>query len=462
MATISRLSVNLTANTKRFRRGMLSAKKSLGGFVSSVFSAKTAIVGLVGAAGIGLMTKNLIDTNARIQTLKASLKTMTGGVKEAAKAFTQIEEFAETTPFDLEQVVSAFIKLKALGLDPSQKAMRAYGNVASALGKDMNQMVEAVADAATGEFERLKEFGIKASKQGDEVTFTFQGISKTVKNTAKDISGFLQGIGENQFGSAMSDQMGNLTPAFSNLGAAFDMLKVKVGESGLNDLISSIVNSITAFINGLSTEKIQAFTKSVVLMGFSMARSFVGMIGWLGKFSTGMGSLDSIWLAAKLGAVEFAIGTLNAFLMVTRGFAKMVTSLQGASAHLPDFLGGQQIFAGLTAVSDGALNLQLLIRQLQREQLAPMAGGLRSDLSAQNRIDSGSDSFAAGVEKFTEGADKWLDNQQDLFEGKDTPNQLPLGRDPRLDELNGINNGIQELINIQRPYSFSNSGAIAG
>ena len=30
------------------------------------------------------------------------------------------------------------------------------------MGKDITQMIEAVADAATGEFERLKEFGIKA------------------------------------------------------------------------------------------------------------------------------------------------------------------------------------------------------------------------------------------------------------------------------------------------------------
>jgi hypothetical protein len=37
------------------------------------------------------------------------------------------------------------------------------------MGKDMMQMIEAVADASTGEFERLKEFGIKASKQGDQV-----------------------------------------------------------------------------------------------------------------------------------------------------------------------------------------------------------------------------------------------------------------------------------------------------
>ena len=35
------------------------------------------------------------------------------------------------------------------------------------MGKSLNQMIEAVADATTGEFERLKEFGIKARTHGE-------------------------------------------------------------------------------------------------------------------------------------------------------------------------------------------------------------------------------------------------------------------------------------------------------
>jgi hypothetical protein len=35
----------------------------------------------------------------------------------------------------VEQITEAFIKLKALGLDPSQEALMSYGNTASAMGK---------------------------------------------------------------------------------------------------------------------------------------------------------------------------------------------------------------------------------------------------------------------------------------------------------------------------------------
>jgi phosphotransacetylase len=60
------------------------------------------------------------------------------------------------TPFSLSKAFKGFIKLKALGLQPSEAAMLSYGNTASAMGENLNQMVEAVADAATGEFERLR------------------------------------------------------------------------------------------------------------------------------------------------------------------------------------------------------------------------------------------------------------------------------------------------------------------
>ena len=115
---------------------------------------------------------------ADMETLKTSLDTVFQGDKAASNsAFEQIKEFAATTPFQLDEVATAFIKLKNLGLDPSIGALTSYGNTASALGKSLDQMIEAVADASVGEFERLKEFGIKAKSQGDQVSFTFQGVT---------------------------------------------------------------------------------------------------------------------------------------------------------------------------------------------------------------------------------------------------------------------------------------------
>jgi hypothetical protein len=58
--------------------------------------------------------------------------------------------------------------------------------------------------------ERLKEFGIKAKSQGDQVTFTFQGVSTTVGKNSREIEAYLRSIGDVQFAGAMEEQADTL------------------------------------------------------------------------------------------------------------------------------------------------------------------------------------------------------------------------------------------------------------
>jgi hypothetical protein len=420
MATISRLSVSLTANTKRFRKGMLSAKKTLSGFVGSIFSAKTAIVGLVGAAGIGLAVRNLIQVNARVQTLKTSLKTMTGSAKEANKAFKDIEQFAKTTPFDLEQVVSGFIKLKSLGLDPSMKALRSYGNTASAMGKDLNEFIEAVADASTNEFERLKEFGIKAKQQGDKVSFTFQGVSKTVAKTSKEITDYLQNIGNTTFSTAMDDQADTLKTTISNLGGALVKLKSKIGEAGINDLVAEIAKTMTAWIDGITTDSVQAFTDAVVKMGFWVARSFVSMIVWIGEFVSRADSLTSLWIRMKLGLSKLTQFALKSFHDIATGFFQLTLILwKNLNGKVGRFLGIDEDF-----LADGiknALEFRGLIQGLEADQIKTTSG-LVGELATQKRIDESTrfdDTFRGGLKAFEVGAEELFKKLEMKYAGEE-------------------------------------------
>ena len=169
---------------------------------------------MVAALGLGLLARSIVSANVEFQTLSASLRTVTGSAEAADAAFAALDEFAAKTPFQLEEVVGAFIKLKARGLDPSIAALRSYGNTASAMGRSLDQVIEAVADAATGEFERLREFGIQASAQGDEVAFTFNSVTTTVRKNAAEIEGYLRRIGAVEFATAMDEQMKTLGGAF--------------------------------------------------------------------------------------------------------------------------------------------------------------------------------------------------------------------------------------------------------
>lgn len=278
----------LTAKDKT-KAALAGTKTNLKSVGKAVTGLHAQLLGLAGIGGLGALVTGIVNTNAEMQTLKSSLKTVTGSSEAAAKAFEKIEKFAVTTPYDLKQWTEAFIKMKALGLDPSEAALSSYGNTAAAMGKDLNQMIEAVADAATGEFERLKEFGIKASKQGEEITFTFQGVTTTVKNNAAEIEAYLQRIGNNQFGGAMADQMDNLKPAFSNLKQSLANIAVQIGEAGLNEMVTNLAHDITDLANSFDPMQFREFM-TVVGGGLyaiketlaSVSRGYAGLIDLIG------------------------------------------------------------------------------------------------------------------------------------------------------------------------------------
>lgn len=199
-----------------------------------------------GAAGAALGLFGL-KAAADMQSMGVALKTAFQGDAEAAKAAQdQITEFAAKTPFQLEEVLGSFIKLKNYGLEPSERALKAYGDTASAMGKNLDQMVEAVADATTGEFERLKEFGVRASKEGDNIKFTFRGIETTIKNDSKAIQEYLLELGETNFAGGMEAQSKTLNGVLSTLKDNFSIAMGKIlTDTGVLDLVTRLVQGLS-------------------------------------------------------------------------------------------------------------------------------------------------------------------------------------------------------------------------
>jgi hypothetical protein len=228
--------------------GMQGFQASLGPVKTELLALATQLGGLSLAAAA--LSKS-ISVQREFDKLNAGLITATGSSENAAEAFKQLQQFAATTPYTLSQSVEGFTKLVNLGLTPSRRALKAYGDTAAATGKDLMQMIEAVADAATGEFERLKEFGIKASQQGDKVSLTFQGVKTTVANNAAAIEEYLIKLGENKFADAMANRMDTLDGAISNLGDSWDALWLTISQKAIGPLMAQGVNVASGALQGL-------------------------------------------------------------------------------------------------------------------------------------------------------------------------------------------------------------------
>lgn len=237
---------------KKAKDGFDGASKGASGF-GSVAKGLAPIIGAAFAADTLIQFgKNVINTTAEFQKMEAVLTNTLGSSSAAKVAMDEITEFASKTPFAVNELTESFVKLANRGFVPTQDELRSLGDLASSTGKSFDQLTEAALDAMTGEFERLKEFGIRASAEGDRVKFTFKGVTTEVEKTDAAIKDYLLSLGdaEGVSGSmaAISETVGG---KISNLDDNFTQLYKSIGDSS-SGLIAGILDLSNALVGNLA------------------------------------------------------------------------------------------------------------------------------------------------------------------------------------------------------------------
>lgn len=253
----SRASEGLEAGMRGVEQSARVGGAGLQMLANGATMAATAVLAAGAALGAGFVGK-LVAVQREFDVLNSSLVTVSGSSAKAAREMEWLKRFAKETPFGLAQAVDGFVKMKALGLDPTRAALTSFGNTASAMGKDLNQMVEAVADATTGEFERLKEFGIKAKQEGDRVSLTFQGVTTNIGNNAAEINQYLINIGNNEFGGAMIERAKTLDGVISGLSDSWDELFRTIASSGVSQVMIGEIQGIDGYLGALTDQMTRA------------------------------------------------------------------------------------------------------------------------------------------------------------------------------------------------------------
>ncbi|MEN2430718.1 tape measure protein [Comamonas sp. F1-6] len=280
MSALGSLVVKLALEYAQFTQGLNKSEQqalaSAKRIQDSVDSVRTTAGNLFKtlAAGItvaGTVNK-LVSVQREFDVLNSSLVTVTGSSAAAQREMGWLKDFAKDTPYGLAQATEAFVKMKALGLNPTRESLTSFGNTASAMGKDLLQMIEAVADASSGEFERLKEFGVKSSQEGENVKFTFQGVTTTVRKSSEEITAYLEAIGNNQFASAMAERAQTLDGAIAALGDTWDELFRTVNQNNTGGFIYESVTLASTALENLNT--ILQATNEVATEGASASGAF--------------------------------------------------------------------------------------------------------------------------------------------------------------------------------------------
>ena len=262
-STFSGLKAKIVANfpaISKLRNGFIGLRRGLGNFgnyaqqqfqnskekANSFLGVLKRIAATLAA---GFTLKTAIEGAGNIEQYRNTLETVLKDSDMARKKLAWASRFANKTPFETEEVVGGMTKLQSYGIEgdrilktTNRTYLEMIGDMASGMGKSFDQAIEAVADARTGELERLKEFGITKNMIAEF------GKSKGLeifnnKGQIQDLELFNKTLFEmmdSRFGGAMEKQAKTFKGGLSTIsGAAKSALSTLVGVNEFGDIVEN-------------------------------------------------------------------------------------------------------------------------------------------------------------------------------------------------------------------------------
>ena len=204
---------------------------------------------LLGMIAAGITIKASIDGASSMEQFSNTLETVLKDPNKARKKLAWANRFANKTPFESQEVVEGMTKLQSYGIEgdrilktTNRTYLEMIGDMASGMGKSFDQAIEAVADARTGELERLKEFGITKNmiddfgkSQGIEI-FNNKGQIKDMELFNKTLFEMMN----SRFGGAMEKQAKTFKGGLSTISGAFKSgLATLAGVNEFGDIVEN-------------------------------------------------------------------------------------------------------------------------------------------------------------------------------------------------------------------------------
>lgn len=243
-----------------------------------------------------------VATAGKFERYNSILTNALGSQSEAVKAMQMIKDTASKTPFEVDQLTESYIKLVNRGFRPTAIEITKLWDLASSQWKSFDQLVEAMLDAQTWEFERLKEFWVKASASWNQVAFTFRGVTTTVAKTENAIRDYVLALGETKGISwSMAAQSSTLEWRLSNLQDSLTSLASTFWEQLLpviKPIVDWIIESVTSIQQWISANPTLATSITTVVFALSWMLAVILTL-WLALPAL------TAWLTAVWAAISF-------------------------------------------------------------------------------------------------------------------------------------------------------------
>lgn len=366
--------------------------KEVVGLQKTMNNAKKAFIGLFAVAAVSEMGRQIFDVTAKYQQYDTILTNSLGSQEKAAAAMDLIKKIGKESVFSVDEMTSSYIKFINRGIKPTQDQFVAFTDLAASQGKSIDDLTEAVLDATTGEFERLKEFGIKANKEGDKIKLSFKGQAIEVNNTASAINDALVGFGKlpGVMGSN-AVQMETLNGKMSLIKDSVDELFLKIGNAllpvfeGLLIIVSYLVAGLGSFFDVIVAipKFIKENATALKLLGLALITLNTNLIitttQLLASTAAANGkAIADLFLARSTGVLTKAQKLLNtAFKANPVGL--LITGILLLASGMVTLYNKSEtvrnVFAGLTKIFKGAIDY---LTSIPKEIVKAFDGGLVS------------------------------------------------------------------------------------
>jgi len=253
--------------------------------------------------------------------------------------------------------MGSFVKLRSFGLDPMNGLLRTLGDTAAAMGKPIDQAVEAIADAVSGEYERLKEFGIKSMTKGNQTAFEYTDKNgkqrrKIVDNNNRAmIQSTLEAIWNEKYAGAMNKQSKTWAGMVSNLADQWTRFKLLVMKSGVFDFMKTKLSGFLDLINKMANNgQLEVLAKQfgenvtdALKKAWSAGKAFYQVVKKIYHAAASMAAFVGGWqqLFYWLVAIK-SLQVAGVIAGVVRGIYAMITALIGLKA-----VGASSMFASM-------------------------------------------------------------------------------------------------------------------
>ncbi len=285
--TVDQLIVEIKADTKDLQSQLRRLEGRIGSagktgstaFVPMIGSMKSMLPIIAGVvAGLGAIgaVRGIAQVGSEFEDMRDSLNQVFGSIQGGERAFNNILTFAQTTPFQVEDVTRAFISLKGAGIEPSADMLQVFADTASTSVDQLGAfqaMVRLVQRSAAGglgleEINQLDDRGIPATKILTEALnvnrLELSKFGQTAEDAAFMVEKLIEGMKE-RFGGAMEQKMDNLSTKTSNMTIAFKELQNSIFEGGLGDFLGDLADKMNNLASA-TAKSIRAMTGNETAM----------------------------------------------------------------------------------------------------------------------------------------------------------------------------------------------------